>query len=168
MGKIFNKLYVLLLVILVTGCASNAPKFNEVKVDFPTVDSSNGRIYLYRPSKFMGGGYTPQIFLNGSGVGKLESGGFFFIDRPDGEYHIDSSVDNVKLTSSDSDSENQLKFSLAKGETKYVKFTFTKFGVGTLFGAIEAVSPVVHPEIVTKDVALVDLSEVSYISAPVE
>jgi|GEM_PF-547804 hypothetical protein len=162
MGKIFNKLYVLLLVILVTGCASNAPKFNEVKVDFPAVDSSNGRVYLYRPSKFMGGGYTPQIFLNDINVGKLESGSFFFIDRPEGEYSIDSGNGDTRP----SDPENYLKFSLAKGETKYIKFTFAKVGVALFL--VKVASPVVHPEIVTKEIALVDLSEVSYISSSAE
>jgi hypothetical protein len=162
MGKIFNKIYILLLVVFITGCASNAPKFSEVKVSFPTVDPGNGRIYLYRPSKLMGFGYTPKIFINDIDIGKLESGGFFFIDRPEGEYHIDSRDGNTKS----SDPENHIKFSLAKGETKYIKFTFTKAGFAIFLVSVQI--PVIHPEIVAKEKALVDLSEISYIDSPVK
>jgi len=156
MGNLYKKIYIVLLISIVTGCTSNAPKFNEVKINFPTIEPGNGRIYLYRPSKLMGMGYTPQIFINDAGTGKLESGSFFFIDRPEGEYSIDSRDGGT----SSSDPENHLKFSLSKGEIKYIKFTFSKAGVALFF--VKATIPVVHPEIVSKKIGLKDLSEVSY------
>lgn len=162
MGKIFNKIYVLLLVVLVTGCASNAPKFNEVKVNFDSVDPNNGRVYLYRPSKFFGGGITPKLILNGTNIGELESGSFFFIDRPEGKYRIESRVDSVM---SAPNPENQLDFTLAKGETKYIKFAITSVGYAILLARVA--SPVMHPEIANKKDALVELVELPYIASSV-
>ena len=151
-----------MLVVFLTGCATTGPKFNNAKVDFPIVNSDNGRIYLYRPSKLMGMGYTPDIYLNNVNIGKLSNGGFFYVDKPEAEYIIDSRDGETKSL----DPENSIKFTVRKGETKYIKFTFSK--VGTALFLVKASIPVMHPEVVDKKSALADLEEMSYINSSVE
>ena len=151
-----------MLVVFLTGCATTGPKFNDAKVDFPVVNSDNGRIYLYRPSKLMGMGYTPDIYLNNVNIGKLSNDGFFYVDKPEAEYIIDSRDGETKSL----DPENSIKFTVRKGETKYIKFTFSK--VGTALFLVKASIPVMHPEVVDKKSALADLEEMSYINSSVE
>ena len=55
-----------------------------------------GRIFFYRPSAF-GALLNPDVKLNGERVGEAKAQGFFFVDRPAGEY--------VAVTSSDAKDE---------------------------------------------------------------
>jgi hypothetical protein len=159
----YKTVLIVLLALLINGCASNAPKFNEAKINFDSVDPNNGRVYLYRPSKFLGGGVTPKLILNDTSIGEIEDESFFFIDRPEGEYHIESSVGALI---SNTNPENQLDFSLAKGETKYIKFAMTRMGLRVLLGWV--VPPIMHPEVVNKEDALTDLSQLPYIASSVK
>lgn len=92
------------------GCASG-PKYAEVASTIPTLKANEGRVFFFRSSSMVGAAVQPEIRLNNVVVGESKPGGFFFVDRPAGNY----------LGSSSTETEKTLSFVLAPGETKYVR-----------------------------------------------
>lgn len=110
------------LAALLTGCASGV-KYSEMASSIPTLKADEGRIYFFRSSSMMGAAIQPEIRLNDNVVGKSQPGGFFYVDRPAGQYSAATSKD----------AEKTLSFSLNAGETKYVR---TAVSFGLLAGGI--------------------------------
>jgi len=110
------------LAALLTGCASGV-KYSEMASSIPTLKADEGRIYFFRSSSMMGAAIQPEIRLNDNVVGKSQPGGFFYVDRPAGQYSAATSKD----------AEKALSFSLDAGETKYVR---TAVSFGLLAGGI--------------------------------
>jgi predicted small lipoprotein YifL len=110
----------LALVVLVTvaGCAATGPLYSEIAATIPPVPASKGRVYFYRADTIVGAALTSDISLNGRIVGKSERGGFFYVDEDPGSFKASASTEV----------ERQLTFTLAAGETKYIKSS-TSFGV---------------------------------------
>ena len=129
-------------VLLLGGCASGA-KF--ASVEQPRLDSDNGRIYFYRPGKFVGAAIQPDIMLNGKKVGTAQPGGFFHIDRPPGNYEV-SLTTEVK---------EKINFRLSAGETRYVRL---KIGLGLVVGRM-------YPELVDESRALGELAGLNRMDA---
>jgi Protein of unknown function (DUF2846) len=102
---------------LLAACASGM-KYPDMQASMPVIKSGEGRIYFYRYASVMGAGVQPEISLNGTNVGASVPGGFFFVDRPGGNYEA-SAITEV---------ERKLTFVLAPGETKYIR-TSPSFGV---------------------------------------
>ncbi len=114
-----------LLVMLLAACASG-PKFTELKPEMTARSSDMGRIFFYRPSVF-GAALYPDVKLNGEVVGEAKAHGFFFVDRPAGEY--------VAVTSTEV--ERKISFTLDKGETKFIRFKVTMgFFAGHVYGEL--------------------------------
>src|SRR5450432_3600411 len=90
-----KKLYYLLLIIsssaLMTGCATG-PKYSQVKASFPALAPENGRIYFYRITS-LGAAVQPAVKLNGEEVGTAKPSGFFYVDRPPGNYKVETSTE---------------------------------------------------------------------------
>lgn len=107
----------LVSVLSITGCATGA-RFEEHMQAAAAEQTGNGRIFFYRPGKFVGAGVQPKVYLNGEVVGQARPGGFFFVDRPPGDYEV----------SLKTEAEKTLAFSLAADEKKYVRLT-TGLGV---------------------------------------
>ena len=125
-------------VLFLGGCASGA-KF--ASVEQPQLDTDNGRIYFYRPGKFVGAAIQPDIMLNGRKVGTAQPGGFFHIDTPPGNYEVLVATE-VKET---------VNFRLLAGQTRYVRL---KIGLGLVVGRM-------YPELVDESRALGELADLN-------
>src|ERR1700686_5101650 len=73
--------------MLLAACASG-PKYSDVKSSIPPLSSDQGRVYFYRSNSMMGSAIQPSIMLNGEKVGDSKPGGFFYVDRPPGNYEV--------------------------------------------------------------------------------
>lgn len=139
----------LLAVVIVgflAGCAAEGPLHKEVAASIPTVPAGKGRIYFYRADTMFGAAVTSDITLNGRVVGKSERGSFFFVDENPG---------NCKASAS-TEVEREVTFTLATGETKYVKSTVS---MGALVGRVNL-------ELVSPNDANNDISELHYTGTP--
>ncbi len=111
-----NRLSALALALVLTvlsGCASG-PAYKTVSASFPPVPAGSARIFFYRTST-MGAAVQPDVKLNGEKVGSAVPGGFFFVDRPAGDYEV-STTTELKKT---------LTFHLDAGQTRYVKLSIS-------------------------------------------
>ena len=103
---------------VLAGCATGGVKHADMKPSIAALKPGEGRIYFYRSRSMVGAAVQPDIKLNGAVVGTSQPGGFFFVDRPAGNYEASSSTEV----------ERTVTFALATGETKYVR-TSPSFGV---------------------------------------
>jgi len=76
-----------LALVLLAGCATG-PKYAEVANSFPQLPAGQGRIWFFRSSVPFGAAIQPDVMLNGAKVGDSVPGGFFFVDRPAGDYEV--------------------------------------------------------------------------------
>ncbi|TAK94246.1 MAG: DUF2846 domain-containing protein [Verrucomicrobia bacterium] len=95
--------------MLVTGCASG-PRYNEVKASFPPLPAEKGRIFFYRTA-VLGAGVQPSVKLNDTPVGSAKPKGFFYVDRPPGDYRVETSTEVSR----------RLSLTLEAGQTRYVR-----------------------------------------------
>ncbi|MDH3514514.1 MAG: DUF2846 domain-containing protein [Gammaproteobacteria bacterium] len=114
----FKVVLLAVVMLLGTGCAATGPKYTDVAASIPPLASTQGRVYFFRPDTVFGAAVTSDIHLNGKIVGRSERGSFFFVDEAPGNMTVATSTEVEK----------QLTFTLAAGETKYVK-TSVSFGV---------------------------------------
>ena len=110
----FGNILALCAFTLLAGCATGGARYADVNVGAPKLAPDRGRIYFYRTS-ILGFAIQPDIKLNGQSVGSAAPGGFFFVDRPKGNYEASSATEV----------ESKLAFTLAAGETKYVRTSIT-------------------------------------------
>jgi Protein of unknown function (DUF2846) len=139
-----KKLYYLLLIIsssaLMTGCATG-PKYSQVKASFPALAPENGRIYFYRITS-LGAAVQPAVKLNGEEVGTAKPSGFFYVDRPPGNYKVETSTE-VK---------RQLSLELDKNQTRYVRLNIS---IGFFVGHV-------YPELIEDAIGEKEISDCSY------
>ena len=128
--SVLKSFFALAIVAVLAGCAAEGPLHKEVAASIPTVPAGKGRVYFYRADTMFGAAVTSDITFNGRVVGKSERGSFFFVDENPG---------NCKASAS-TEVERQVTFTLAAGETKYIKSTVS---MGALVGRVnlELVSP---------------------------
>lgn len=131
---------------LVSGCASGI-KHEQMAASMPSVKAGQGRIYFFRSSSMVGAAVQPEIRLNGEVVGQSKPGGFFFVDRPAGNYSAGASTETEKTVS----------FRLQAGETKYIR---SSVGMGLVVGRV-----VLEPE--TPEKAQAELGSLSYTGTPI-
>lgn len=113
----------ILVACLPFGCATG-PKFSMVQPNMVSESPDEGRIFFYRTSA-LGAAIKPSVMLNGEKVGKAIAKGFFFVDRPAGDYEVVTSTE-VK---------RKVSFVLEKGQTKFIKFNISMgFFVGHVYG----------------------------------
>ena len=102
-----------LIALTLSACASGM-KFTEMNPGTMPEDQDSGRISFYR-TMVLGAMLQPDIRLNGTKVGNAIPQGFFYVDRPPGNYEVvTSTVVDRKVT-----------FVLEKGQTRFVKFSVT-------------------------------------------
>ena len=95
---------------MLMGCAH--PQYEEVAAQYEGLPPNNGRIYFYQPEQ--PGNVTsnhPYLDINGWKAGRSTPGHFFFVNRPAGTYTISTLTDK----------KNTVKFTLAAGQTRYVR-----------------------------------------------
>lgn len=117
MKRLLSLVVAALCVAMMAGCATGVP-YAEVAAKMPQLKSGEGRIYFLRSSSMVGAAIQPSIKLNGEVVGDSKPGGFFFVDRPVGNF----------VASTSTETENTLSFTLAAGETKYLRSS-VHFGI---------------------------------------
>lgn len=121
MKRTFLKLCVLAAASAVlAGCATGM-KHEEMAASMPKLKAGEGRIYFFRSSSMVGAAIQPDIRLNGHVVGTSKPGGFFYVDRPAGNF----------VASASTETEKTLSFTLQPGETKYVR---SSIGFGVVAG----------------------------------
>ena len=136
----------LFVVVVLAGCAAEGPLHKEVAASIPTIPAGKGRIYFYRADTMMGAAVTSDITFNGRVVGKSERGGFFFVDEKPGSCKASASTEV----------ERAVTFTLAAGETKYVK---SSISMGLMVGRVNL-------ELVSPDTAKAEITELHYTGAP--
>lgn len=110
------------LAAVIAGCASG-PKYQDAAKSIPALKPNEGRVFFFRSSSVVGAAVQADIRLNGTVVGTSIPGGFFYVDRPAGNY----------VAASSTETEKTLSFTLAAGETKYVR---SSVGLGLLVGRV--------------------------------
>ena len=119
MSKV-KKISIGLCFLFVLGGCATGQLYQEVNI--PSASSDEGRIYFYRnKAAGFGSGIRPPINVNGLTVGRAISGGFFYIDRPEGFYQVSVKSD-IK--------ERNVAIDLKKGEEYYINLQ-TKVGLAT-------------------------------------
>jgi hypothetical protein len=132
--------HIRLIVILSSFCIFSACasgiKYTEYQSKIPAQSADTGRIFFYRASS-LGAALRPDVLLNNEKVGQAISYGFFYVDRPAGDYQVVTSTEVTR----------KLSFVLEKGQSRYVRFS-TNFGffVGHVYGEL------VDPEVGKKEI----------------
>jgi hypothetical protein len=109
MKNITTCLVSLAAVALATGCASG-PKYSEISKSFPPLNPDQGRIFVYRNTA-LGAAVQPAVKLNDEQIGAAVPKGFFYVDRPSGQYEL-STTTEVKRS---------VSMLLDKGQTRWVR-----------------------------------------------
>jgi hypothetical protein len=123
MTKLYRSLFFGVgVALLVAGCASG-PQYKEVAASIPTLSADQGRIYFIRSSSMEGAMLQPEIKLNSEVVGHSQVGGFFFVDKPAGQYTVSIKTEVEKTVS----------FALTAGQTRYVR---SSVSMGFLVGHV--------------------------------
>ena len=128
------------LATLVCGCASG-PKYTVIRGNIPACDPERGRVFVYRSSA-VGAAVQPSVMMSGEKVGQAKAKGFFYVDKPPGNYEISTKTE-VKRS---------LSLTLDKGQTKYVRLGVS---VGFFVGHV-------YPELVEAATAEEQLTKCKY------
>jgi len=140
MLRFFRMIACGMLLLTVASCASGL-KFTQVNPNIAPQNTEAGRIFFHRPSS-LGAALRPDVILNGDKVGEAISWGFFYVDRPPGDYEVLTSTE-VK---------RKVTLVLEKGQTRFVRFS-TSFGfiLGHVYG-----------ELVDQDEGLSEIQQCNY------
>jgi hypothetical protein len=131
----------LVIVLAVAGCATGGPKFKEMSPGMAAPAAGMGRIYFYR-TVVLGAAVQPEVKLNGEVVGKAVPQGFFYVDRPPGDYTVTTATEVEK----------KLTFTLDAGQVRYVRLSIS---VGIFVGRV-------YGELVDEAVAQKEMESTSY------
>ena len=120
------RLFACCLVALTLSACASGVKFTEMNPSTSPKDQDTGRIFFYRTT-ILGAALQPDIRLNGTKVGNAIAQGFFFVDRPPGNYEV--------VTSTEVD--RKVTFVLEKEQTRFVRFSVSMgFFVGHVYGEL--------------------------------
>jgi hypothetical protein len=112
--------------MLLSACATSGPKFSEMASSMSAATQGMGRIYFYRTT-VLGAAVQPAVRLNGEVVGKAVPNGFFYADRPAGNYQV----------ATETEVERKLTFTLDAGQVRYVRLNISMgFFVGHVYGEL--------------------------------
>jgi hypothetical protein len=131
--------------LLLSACAAGT-KFSEMRDTTSVVQPDMGRIYFYRRA-LVGMAVQPEVRLNGEKVGRAVPNGFFYVDRPAGNYQV---VTETEV-------EKKLTFTLEAGQVRYVRLDISMgFWVGHVYG-----------ELIDEDKARSQLADMRYVGSAV-
>ena len=142
MHKAIRLLLAVASLALLSACASG-PKYNEVAKTFPALAVDQGRIWFYRSGTMFGAGIQPNVMLNAVKVGDSVPGGFFYVDRPAGNYEVLLSTEV----------ERKVTFTLEPRQERYIRMTV---GLGVIVYRV-------YPELVDPAEGRAEITEASYI-----
>lgn len=137
----FSKIFGWMLLFFGLVSCATGTKFSEMLPSTKPPDAEVGRIFFYKLSS-LGTALHPEVLLNGEKVGNVTAYGFFYVDRPPGNYEVATSTGV----------DRKVTFVLAKGQTRYIRFS-TSFGffAGHVYG-----------ELVDETKALAEIQNCSY------
>lgn len=117
------KLWVLIGVLMISGCASGPPfqKINEIP-------AGKGLVYIYRPSVMHGAALVPYVVINKLNAIPLKTGGYY-------PYLSDPGEITISVTHT---AKRSITINVTAGETYYVKAGTIFMGLGVPY--IESVS----------------------------
>lgn len=127
MQRVARQVFVMIVAIMVAGCATSGAKFATFYSSMPTLKPDRGRIFIFRANP-LGALFQPEVRINGKVVGKAVPGGFFYVDEKPGDYVIETKTEV----------ERTLSLSLASGQERFVRLDV---GVGVVAAHI-------YPELV--------------------
>ena len=130
-----------LFALLLAACASG-PQFSQMQDSLPALSADHGRIFVYR-STVLGAAIQPSVKINGDVVGSAVPRGFFYVDRPPGDYEI-TTITEVTRT---------LSLHLDAAQTRYVRLGIS---MGFFVGHV-------YPELVDDSVGSSEIRELHYI-----
>jgi hypothetical protein len=140
MKRLISLLVITCSAALFAGCATG-PKFGEVKNSILPLAQNKGRIFFYRTS-VAGAALQPAVKLNGEEVGTAKAKGFFYVDRPAGNYEVETSTEVTR----------RLALTLDNDQTRYVRF---KISIGFFVGHV-------YPELVDNQTGENEIAKCSY------
>ena len=132
-----------LCLMVLTACASG-PKFSEVQDKLSARPADSGRIYIYRTA-IIGAAVQPAVRLNGEVIGSAVPQGFFYVDRPAGNYEISTSTEVTR----------NLSLTLEPGQTRYVRLGIS---IGFVVGHV-------YPELVDDAVGSAEIQQCHYVAS---
>jgi hypothetical protein len=142
MNKIIRSLLAVTALALLSACASG-PKYKDVVNTFPAPAADQGRIWFYRSGTMFGAGIQPNVMLNGAKVGDSVPGGFFYVDRPAGNYEVLLSTEV----------ERKVTFTLEPRQERYIRMTV---GLGVIVYRV-------YPELVDPAEGRAEIMDASHI-----
>jgi hypothetical protein len=95
--------------VLLAGCASG-PTYSQLQSSATQLAPNTGRIYIYRTSA-LGAAIQPSVKVDGMVVGDAVPQGYFYIDRPPGNYMISTETEVDRIVS----------LTLEPGQIRYVR-----------------------------------------------
>lgn len=105
----FGVVSAFLFTALLAGCASG-PSYKDIASEISDLEPGQGRIYIYRTA-IVGAAVQPSVRLNDEVVGKAKPNGFFYVDRPPGDYVVATSTE----------AKRSLSLVLEEGNETYVR-----------------------------------------------
>lgn len=133
--------------MLLSGCATSGPKFSEMTPSLSAAQPDMGRIYFYRTA-MLGAAVQPEVRLNGQVVGKAVPNGFFYADRPAGNYQV----------ATETEVERKLTFKLDPGQVRYVRLNIS---MGMFVGRV-------YGELVDESKGQAEIADTRYTGAPAQ
>jgi hypothetical protein len=112
MNKVANYIAYLAGAVLMVGCATG-PDFKTYSSTLNPPKTGESRVWFYRPSKMIGAGVQPTVFINNAPLFKAQPGCFFYADEPPGTYELKCATewaDKAQLT-------------VVENRTSYVRLT---------------------------------------------
>src|SRR5258706_3639598 len=137
----FLKVIVGCFIAFVTSSCATGQRFTQLRPNMAPADPEFGRIFFYRPSMF-GSAVRTEVKLNDESVGEAVSWGFFYVDRPPGNYQV--------VTSTEVD--RKLSFVLEKSQTRFVRFS----------ASLGFFLPHIYGELVDPDAAQSEIVDCNY------
>jgi hypothetical protein len=117
---------VIVVSLLLSACATSGPKFSEMAAAMTPARSDMGRVYFYRTA-VIGAAVQPDVRLNGEVIGTAVPNGFFYADRPAGNYQV----------TTETEVERKLTFTLDAGQVRYVRLNISMgLFVGRVYGEL--------------------------------
>ena len=86
-GVDMKKLILIVTIFALIGCAANAAMMKKEMAANPVADGK-GRIVIYRPDAFVGGGNRLNVLIDGEIVGILPNASIFYKDVAADEYDV--------------------------------------------------------------------------------
>jgi len=125
MKKFLFYLLIIISMAFFISCASGVP-YTEMKPSIIPEEPNTGRIFFYRITAF-GAALQPDIIMNEEKIGTSIAKGFFYLDKPPGDYTVVTSTE-VK---------RKVSFVLDPEQTRYIRFNVSMgFFAGHVYGEL--------------------------------